>query len=153
MDTKFMDYALLQAKKAYKNVDIPVGAVIVKDGVVLAKAYNTKNKTSDCTNHAEIIAIKKASKVLKDYRLIGCDIYVTKEPCLMCMGAILSSRINNLFFGAYDKKYGTTQLLDNIKFNHETNVFGGIKEKECSEMLTKFFKELRIANKNCHTDR
>ena len=146
MNVRFMDLALKEAKKAYLNGDIPVGAVIVKDGKVIAKAYNKKHKTKDSTNHAEILAIKKASKVLKDFRLEGCEMYITLEPCIMCYGAILSARIEKVYFGAYDKKFSVIEVSDAIKFNHSVQLVGGVKEQECSNLLSNFFEELRRKN-------
>ena len=138
-----MILALKEAQKAYKVKDIPVGAVVVKDGKVIARSYNKKNKLKNATRHAEILAIEKASKKLKDYRLEGCDIYVTLEPCLMCLGAILSARLSNLYFGAYDKKYSVKDVVEHYNFNHTCNIVGGVLEDECSELLSKFFAELR----------
>ncbi len=138
-----MKQALIEAKKAYKKGDIPVGAVIVKNGKILAKAYNKKNKKKCATYHAEVLAIQKACKKIKDYRLIDCDIYVTKEPCLMCMGAIMSARLNAVYFGAFDKKYGVVNKIDVFNFNHNCIIEGGICEQECSDLLSQFFKELR----------
>ncbi len=138
-----MKVALKEAKKAYKKGDIPVGAVIVKDGKILAKAHNKKNQKMCATYHAELLAIEKACKKTKDYRLTDCDIYVTKEPCLMCMGGIMSARLNCLYFGAYDKKYGVVDNIDVFTFNHNCIIKGGILEDECADLLTTFFKELR----------
>ncbi len=143
MQEKFMRYAFKEAQKAYKNNEIPVGAVIVKDGKIIAKAFNKKNKKKCALYHAELIVIKKACKKIKDYRLENCDIYITKEPCLMCMGAIMSSRINAVYFGAYDKKYGVVDKIDVFYFNHNCIIKGGIMENECSNLITNFFKELR----------
>ena len=151
MDERFMDLALKEAKKAYLNGDIPVGAVIVKDGKVISKAYNKKHKTKDCTNHAEILAIKKASKVLNDFRLEGCEMYITLEPCVMCYGAILSARIDKVYFGAYDKKFSIIDISKTIKFNHSVQLVGGVKEKECSNLLSNFFEQLRRKNADSPT--
>ena len=148
MEEKFMEIALLEAKKAYKKDEVPVGAVIVKDGKIIAKAGNRKETKKSSIFHAEIIAINKASKKLKNWNLSGCEIYITLEPCLMCYGAILSSRIDKIYFGAYDKKYGLEvekyKELNEKGFNHKAEVVGGILEKECSEILTKFFKVKRV---------
>lgn len=137
----FMKVALNEASKC--GIDVPCGAVIVKDGKIIAKARNKKEKGKCALYHAESLAIKKASKKLKNFRLDECDIYVTKEPCIMCLGAILSARIKNLYFGAYDKKYGIVAKVDELNFNHKCIIEGGVLEKEASEMLTKFFKKLR----------
>ena len=121
---------------------MPIGAVIVQNGKVLAKAYNTRNKSQNAINHAEILAISKACRKLKSWRLDDCDIYVTLEPCPMCAGAILNARIKNLYFGAYDKT-SKTNLLESImkddRLNHKTEVFGGIMQDECSKLLSQFF--------------
>ena len=146
MNEEFMKEAIGEAKKAFKKNEVPIGAVIVKDGRVLAKAYNTRNKSQVAINHAEIIAIKKACKKLKSWRLDGCDIYVSLEPCPMCAGAILNARINNLYFGAYNKTTKTNiinQIMNDDILNHKTNVLGGILEKECSQILTDFFNGKR----------
>lgn len=144
---KFMKLALIEAQKSYKKDEVPVGSVIVKDGKVIAKAGNRKESKKSSIYHAEIIAINKASKKLKAWNLSGCEIYITLEPCLMCYGAILSSRIDKIYFGAYDKKYGMEveiyKELNKKGFNHKAEIKGGILEKECSEILTKFFKNKR----------
>ena len=138
-----MKQALKEAEKAYKKLEVPVGAVIVKDGKIIAKARNKKEKGKCALYHAEILAILKASRKIKNFRLDDCDIYVTKEPCIMCLGAIMSARIKNLYFGTFDKKYGVINKIDELKFNHKCNIEGGILERESSEVLTKFFKNLR----------
>lgn len=138
-----MQAALTAAKKTSKYKDVPIGAVIVRDNKIIATAYNTKEKKQCALNHAEVLAIKKASKKIKNFRLQDCDIYVTKEPCLMCMGAILSARIKKIYFGAYDKKFGAIDLATNNNFNHKCEYEGGILKQECEEMLSEFFKELR----------
>lgn len=143
MQNEYMKIALKEAKKAYINGDVPVGVVIVNNGKIISKAYNKKEKLNCPTKHAEIIAIEKACKVVGDYRLDTCDMYVTKEPCLMCYGAILSARIKNVYFGAYDKKYSVLDLNEHIKFNHSSNLVGGVMENECGEILTSFFNKLR----------
>lgn len=138
-----MELALSLAQIAGKAGDVPVGAVVVKDGKVIASAYNKKNKKRNAIMHAEIIAINKACKKLKDFRCEDCDIYVTFEPCVMCYGAILSARFKNLYFGAYDRRFGTVKQLENLPFNHKINVVGGIMENECALVLTQFFEDLR----------
>ena len=141
MDIQFMEKALSVANKS--KCDVPIGAVIVKNGKIISFTHNTNVKSKLSTNHAEILAINKACKKLKTNKLVGCDIYVTKEPCLMCMGAIINSRIENLFFGCYDTRFNVVKNLDNFKFNHSVNIVGGIMEKECALSLSKFFKKLR----------
>ena len=144
---KFMMEALKQARKAYNIEEVPVGAVIVKDGKIIARAYNQKEVKKDTTKHAEIIAIQKASKKLKAWRLTGCDLYVTLEPCAMCTGAIIQSRISNVYIGAMDAKTGccgsVCNLFNDYKFNHQVNSETGICEEQCSKILRDFFKKLR----------
>ena len=139
-DIEYMKLALIEAKKSLKNGDIPVGAIIVKDGKILSKAYNRKEKDKSVISHAEILAITKASKKLKNYRLDGATIYTTKEPCLMCMGVILSSRISKIIYGAKDSRFGTENLAKDNNFNHKCEIQGGVLEEECSELLTNFLK-------------
>ena len=109
----------------------------------MGKGYNKKEKNKNALLHAEIVAINNASKKLNDYRLENCEMYVTFEPCLMCVGAILSARIKKVYFGAYDKRFGASELLINNNFNHTTPFEGGIMEENCSALLTDFFKQLR----------
>lgn len=148
---EYMKIALKMAEKAYKNNDIPVGAVVVKDGKIIAKAYNKKNKLNDPTCHAEILAIRKACKKIKDFRLEGVEVYVTKEPCIMCYGALLSARVKTIYFGAYDKKYTILNLNEHFSFNHKAELVGGVMEEECSKMLVEFFSKLR-SDKNANTN-
>ncbi len=136
-----MDLAIELAKKAGARGDVPVGAVIVKDDKVLSKAYNQKNAKKNPLYHAEIIAINKACKKVKNFRLEGCELYVTKEPCVMCLGAILSARIDKMYYGAKDKKYSN---LDTINFNHKCE-YVYMERKECADLLSDFFKERRRA--------
>lgn len=144
-DEKFMKKAMALAKKAYEKDEVPVGAVIVRDGLVLASAFNKRESSFDATSHAEILAIRKACKKLKDFRLIGCDMYVTLEPCVMCTGAILNSRIENVYFGAYisNGSISAEELSNRAELNHKANFFGGFLEKENSELVTTYFKEKR----------
>ena len=145
-----MKEALKEAKKAYAIEEIPVGCVIVKDGKVIARGYNKRESLQDTTLHAEIIAIKKACKKLGTWRLEDCDLYVTLEPCPMCSGAIIQSRIKNLYFGAYDPKTGAAgSVLDlfSYAFNHKVNVHKEIMLDECSKIIKDFFKELRKKSK------
>ena len=143
----FMKKALKQAKKAYDKLEVPVGAIIVKDGKVIASAYNQKETKIDTTKHAEILAIQKASKKLKSWRLIDCEMYVTLEPCPMCAGAIIQSRIKKVYYGALDEKTGAVgsklNLFKDFKFNHKVEFEGGILQRECQDILKDFFKELR----------
>lgn len=145
-DEYYMSMAIIEAKKSLKCEDVPVGAVIVLDGKIIAKAHNQKEKTHKVTAHAEIIAIEKANRKLRSYRLDNAIIYITKEPCLMCMGALLSSRIGKIVYGASDLRFGTSNLATNNNFNHKCKIAGGILKKECEELLSNFFKELRGKN-------
>ena len=147
MQEKFMKEALKEAKKAYKKLEIPVGAVIVKDGKIIARGHNLKETKEDTTKHAEIIAIQKASKKLSAWRLIDCEMYVTLEPCAMCAGAIINSRIKKLYIGTMDEKTGAVgsvlNLFEDFTFNHKVETEKGIMQDECKNMLKQFFKELR----------
>ncbi len=150
-DERFMHEAIRQASKAELIGETPVGAVIVHKGKIIARGYN-KRETNKCvTEHAEINAIKKASRKLGGWRLPECDMYVTLEPCPMCAGAIIQARIDNLYFGAYDFKNGCcgskTNLFEPGLFYYDVNVTGGVMEKECSKILTDFFKKLRLSKK------
>ena len=147
----YMKIALKEAKKAYDELEIPVGAIIVKDGVIIAKAHNEKEKRKDSTKHAEILAIQRACKKLNTWRLYDCDMYVTLEPCPMCAGAIIQSRIKNLYYGACDEKTGAVgsvlNLMEDFKFNHIVNVEKGILKNDCENLLKDFFRELRRSKK------
>lgn len=139
----YMRLALDEAKKS--GSDIPIGCVIVKNGEILSKAHNLKEKNNDVTAHAEIIALKSASDKLKNWRLFGCDLYVTLEPCPMCAWAILNSGIENVYFGAYDFNYGAMGSKINLMAfsSRKTKVYGGIMEKEAEEVLDEYFKRMR----------
>ena len=146
MEEKFMKEALKEAKKAYEKQEVPVGAVIVKDGKIIARAHNLREIKQCATAHAEILAIEKASKKLNSWRLIDCDMYVTLEPCTMCMGAIISSRIKNLYIGALDQKTGACGSfvdLNTLKYNHTVNISKGMLAKDCEYIIKDFFKILR----------
>lgn len=144
---KWMKEALKQAYKAFQEDEVPIGCVIVKDGKVIARAHNKREKTQQSIAHAEILAIQKACKKLNTWRLEDCDLYVTLEPCPMCAGAIIQSRIRNVYFGAYDHKGGSvmtcTKLFDIKEYNHHPSYFSGICEQECSSLLKQFFKSKR----------
>ena len=144
---KFMKEALKEAKKAYGKLEVPVGAIIVKDGKIIARAHNVKETKFDTTKHAEIIAIQKASKKLNAWRLLDCQMYVTLEPCAMCAGAIINSRIKKVYIGANDEKTGAVgsvlNLLEDYKFNHSVEVEKGILKQDCEDILKQFFKQLR----------
>ena len=146
MEELFMKEALKEAYKAYNKKEIPIGCVIVRDNKIISRGHNLREKKKNALLHAEVIAINKACKKLKSWRLDDCDIYITLEPCTMCSGAILQSKIKNTYFGAYDLKTGMAGSRFNvfgIKFNYEPNVIGGIMEEECSNLIKAFFKELR----------
>ena len=141
-----MKMAYNEAIKAFNKNEIPVGCVVVKDDLVIARAHNLREIKNMVNAHAEMLAIAKANRKLNSWRLDDCDIYVTLEPCPMCFGAIIQARVKNLYFGAYDKKGGACGSVLNLgdyKFNHTVNVVGGIYESECSELISKFFKTLR----------
>ena len=143
---KFMKAALAEAKKAYLIDEVPVGAVIVYNNKIIARGYNTREKEQSVLGHAEINAIRKASKKIGSWRLEDCDMYVTLEPCSMCSGAIIQSRIKSLYYGASDPKTGACGSVLNLfenDFNHKVNVVGGIMEEPCSRIIKDFFKELR----------
>jgi len=142
---KFMTIALSEAKKAYLKKEVPVGAVIVKDDIVIAKAHNLREYKKTSLAHAEILAIAKACKKLNSWRLDGCTMYVTLEPCLMCAGAITQSRINKVIIGAMDQKNGVVESIANV-FDIKTTTkveYEIQKEQQCSKILSNFFKELR----------
>lgn len=143
---RFMRLALKQAQVSYKADEVPIGAVVVRDGEVIARAHNTRNASRNAVEHAELVAIQRACKKLGDWRLSGCDLYVTLEPCVMCLGACYNARISNVYFGAYDLSgKGCVQLSEMIghTLNHELALHGGVLEKECSEILTEYFKSKR----------
>ena len=127
----FMNLAITEAKKSLKTGDVPVGAVVVLDGKVISRAHNQREKKKLATAHAEILAINKANKIVKNFRLENAEIYVTKEPCLMCMGALLSARIKKIYFGAQDKRFGTSALANENNFNHNCEIEGGILIETC----------------------
>lgn len=151
MQEYYMEQALKEAEKAYKKLEVPVGAVIVKDGKIIARGHNQKETKTDTTKHAEMIAIQKASKKLKSWRLIDCEMYITLEPCTMCAGAIINSRIKKIYIGAMDEKTGAAgsilNLFEDYTFNHKVEVEKGIKQEECEKILKQFFKELRKLKK------
>ena len=142
----FMKEALKEAKKAYKKDEIPVGAVIVKNGEIIARAHNLKETKCSSISHAEILAIEKANKKINAWRLEDAEMYVTLEPCMMCMGAIINSRIKKLYIGTMDSKTGAVESVINInnyKFNHVVEIEKGILQKECEYILKDFFKMIR----------
>ena len=145
-ENKFMQKALMQAQVSLRQDEVPIGAVVVKNGKVIARAHNTRNKSNNAVEHAELVAIQRACKKLGDWRLVGCDLYVTLEPCVMCLGACYNARISNVYFGAYDLSgAGCVALSEMIgrTLNHELQLCGGVMEKQCSELLTNYFKSKR----------
>lgn len=148
---KYMKEALRQAKKAYALGEVPIGCVIVHEGKIIGRGYNRRNTDKNTLAHAEITAINKASRKLGDWRLEGCTLYVTLEPCQMCAGAIVQARIDEVVMACMNPKAGCGGSILNIlempEFNHQVKVTRGILEEECSHILTQFFKELRIRNK------
>jgi len=151
MDEFYMKKALEEAYKAFSMGEVPVGAIIVKDGKIIGRGFNQRETLKDPTAHAEILAIKEASKSLGGWRLLGCTMYVTLEPCAMCAGAIVNSRIERLVIGTRDLKRGCCGTVEDLtnhpKFNHRLGVEFGVLEEECSSILSKFFKELREKKK------
>lgn len=147
MKKKFMEEAIEEAKKALQNGDVPIGCVIVKDNKIVGRGYNTRNKFNSSIGHAEINAIADANKNLENWVLNECELYVTIEPCQMCSGAIIQSRIKKVYYGAPDLKAGCVDslynLLDDERFNHQVEHESGILEKECSKLVKEFFIQLR----------
>jgi len=147
MINKFMEAAILEAKKSYQSGEVPVGAVIVKEGQIIGRGFNQKESTNDATAHAEIIAIKEACETLGSWRLDGCSMYVTLEPCPMCAGAILESRIKRVYIGEESDKSGAAgtvvDILNNSYLGSKTEVYFGIMEEECKTLLEDFFENLR----------
>lgn len=144
---KFMLKALDEAKKAFKENEVPVGAVVVFDGSIVSSAHNLSEQNSNPTHHAEILAINEAIKTLGTKNLKGCELYVTLEPCAMCISACALCKIDKVYFGAYDTKSGAcggkTDVLREGCFDYKTEIFGGIEETECKKILTEFFQKIR----------
>ena len=151
-EEKYMKRALRLAEKARKLNEVPIGCVIVRDDKVIATGYNRRNTDKQTLSHAEITAIKKASRIVGDWRLEGCEMYVTLEPCQMCAGALVQSRIDRVYVGAMNKKAGccgsVINLLNMEQFNHQVELITGVLEEECSTILSEFFRELRESKKN-----
>ena len=151
INEKYMKAAIKEAMKAQDIDEVPIGCVIVKDGKIVARGHNKREKEQDATSHAELKTLQKACKKLNSWRLVGCDIYVTLEPCLMCAGAIIQSRIENVYFGAYDPKGGafgsSIDILTANNINHHPKVTGGILEEECAIILKDYFRKKRELKK------
>ena len=150
-DIKYMKAALKQAEKALAIGEVPIGAVIVENGRIIGRGYNRRNTDHTTLAHAEITAIKKANKKVGDWRLEGCTLYVTLEPCQMCAGALVQSRIDRVVIGAPSFKSGCggtlLNILQNSEFNHQVEVDTGLMQEECTQILQRFFKDLRLRNK------
>ncbi len=149
-DEKYMAEALKQAKKAYDLGEVPIGCVIVRNGKIIARGYNRRNTDKNTLSHAEISAIRKASRVVGDWRLEGCQLYVTLEPCQMCAGALVQSRIDRVVIGCMSPKSGCAgsvlNLLQMDAFNHQVEIEKGVLEEPCSKLLSEFFVRLRERN-------
>ena len=150
-DEKFMKAAITQARKAYAIDEVPIGCVIVQNDKIIARGYNRRNIDKNTLAHAELTAIRKASKKTGDWRLEDCTMYVTLEPCQMCAGAIVQSRMKRVVIGSMNAKAGCAgsilNLLQMQQFNHQVEITRGVREEECSQMLSQFFRELRERKK------
>jgi len=146
-DEKWMNLALAQARKAEEQGEVPVGAILIKDGLIIARAHNQPISTNDATAHAEIQLIRTAGKKLKNYRLNSTSLYVTLEPCAMCLGAIMHARIDRIIFGAFDPKTGVCgsckDLISEVFFNHKIAITGGVLKNDCKKLLQVFFLSKR----------
>ena len=154
---RFMRQAITQAKKAEKLMEVPIGCVILYEGKVIARGYNRRNTDKNTLSHAELNAIRKASKKLGDWRLEGCTLYVTLEPCQMCAGAIVQARVSEVVIGSMNPKAGCAgsilNMLEMHEFNHQVKVERGVLKEECSEMLSAFFRRLRVVKKKKKEER
>jgi len=150
-EEKYMRQALKQAKKAYALGEVPIGCVVVYENKIIGRGYNRRNTDKNTLSHAEITAINKASKKIGDWRLEGCTLYVTLEPCQMCAGACVQARVDRVVIGSMSPKSGCAGSVLNIlqmeQFNHQVEIMSGVLEQECSSMLSEFFVQLRIKNK------
>ena len=150
-DEYYMRQALKEALKADKIDEVPIGCVIVLNGKIIARGYNKREKLENSLAHAEIVAINKACKKINSWRLEDATMYITLEPCVMCSGAIIQSRIKKVIYGAYDYRFGAHKSIINlfdVKFNHQVDIKGGLLEEECSNLIKDFFKRLRVEKKN-----
>ncbi|SFX31867.1 tRNA(adenine34) deaminase [Thermoactinomyces sp. DSM 45891] len=157
MEEFYMKMAIEEARKAEKIGEVPIGAIVVFQGEVVGRGYNLREKDQDPTAHAEMIAIQEAAERLGSWRLIDCDLYVTLEPCPMCAGAIIQSRIRRVIFGTLDPKAGCAgslmNLLQDTRFNHQTEIQSGVLQQECSDLLTQFFRGIREKRKEAKKNR
>lgn len=151
LDAHFMQLALQEARLAAQCGEVPVGAVVVRGGVLIASGSNAPIRSHDPTAHAEIVALRAAAQALGNYRLVDCELFVTLEPCIMCVGAMLHARLKRVVFGAFDPKTGAAgsqvNLFDNTTLNHQTTVQGGVMAQECTAVLQDFFKQRRAMHK------
>lgn len=151
-DSRFMRAAMVEAQKAFMIGEVPIGAVVVHDGIIIGRGHNLREHLNDGIAHAEILAIEEACRYLNSWRLIDCDLYVTIEPCLMCSGAIINTRIENVCFGSRDPKAGATRslytVLEDSRLNHQVNVVEGVLADEASQIMKDFFKAARKKRKN-----
>jgi tRNA(adenine34) deaminase len=149
-DYDFMKVALEEAEEAYRRGEVPVGAVLVREGNILAQAHNSPIAKSDPSAHAEMLVLRQAAELIGNYRLAGAELYVTLEPCLMCAGAIVHARIERVIFGARDTKYGAVvslyNILDDRRLNHQVKITEGILREECGEIMSRFFREKRVTS-------
>ncbi|MGD0280240.1 MAG: tRNA adenosine(34) deaminase TadA [Smithella sp.] len=149
-DHDFMKIALEEAQEAYRSGEVPVGAVLVHEGNILARAHNSPIMRNDPTAHAEMLALRQAGEKSGNYRLTGAELYVTLEPCIMCAGAIVHARLSRLIFGACDPKYGAVVSLYNIladeRLNHQVEITEGILSEECGEIISRFFQQKRVTS-------
>ena len=146
-DEKFMYEAIKMASLAYLDDEVPIGCVIVKDDKIVAGGCNQREQDNDPTAHAEIVAIKRAARILGDWQLVDCELYVTIEPCIMCAGAIIQSRIKRVVYGAPDPRGGalgsSINVLEAVNINHRPEVVGGVRQEECADFVKRYFKEKR----------
>ncbi|GAA3197111.1 tRNA adenosine(34) deaminase TadA [Lentilactobacillus kefiri] len=151
-DSRYMKAAMVEAQKAYMIGEVPIGAVVVHDGIIIGRGHNLREHLNDGIAHAEILAIEEACRYLNSWRLIDCDLYVTIEPCLMCSGAIINSRIDNVCFGSRDPKAGAVRslytVLEDSRLNHRVNVVEGVLADQSAKIMKDFFKAARKKRKN-----
>ena len=145
-DEKYMIEALKEAKKAYKKKEVPIGAIIVRNDKIIARAYNRKEKSQIAIQHAEILAIIKACKKMKNWRLLDCTLYVTVEPCMMCCGAIIQSRIKKIVYGTKNDNFGSVESVDSLLNKYNIEIKNGILEEKCKKIITEFFNKKRKEN-------